>query len=165
MIQIKKYKKNLLYLSTIIFLITYYLKDHDYNPSIKICDDTFFATYSDGLVYIGDEEFLNNIKCDENDVLICDNRKNLDDPNMIIYNSCCITDKDKRNEILEIVCEYEKCYPSSWNRSIESMRLEWFMHNVGYFFNYKRARTTDVDLNNNDEEKYDKKVLRKVLKL
>lgn len=165
-IEIKKYKKNILYLSTILFFITYYLKnDYNYNASYEIVDDTFFATYSNGLVYIGNEKYLDSIECNENDILICDSRDKLEDPDMVIYNSFNITDKNIRNEILEIVCEYEKNYPSNWNRSIESMRVEWFMHNIGYFFNYKRDRTTDVDLNNNDEEKYNKKILRKVLKI
>ncbi len=161
----KKYKKQLLYLTAVISLIAYYGKDHKYSPNYEIIDDEAFASYSDGLVYIGDEAFLNSVKCSENDILVCDNRNNQDDPDMIIHNSCNITDKDTRNEILEIVCEYEKCYPSKWERSIESMRLEWFMHNVSYYFNYRRDRTMDVDLNNKDEKKYSSKTLRKALKL
>lgn len=164
-INIKKYKKKLLYFSAMIFFLNYYLKDYKYDSSYEIIDSNFFATYSDGLVYIGDKEFLDKIECKENDILICDNRNAQEDPDIIIYDSSRINDKNKRNEILEIICEYEKKYPTNWNRSIESMRLEWFMHNISYFCNYKRNRTTDVDLDNDDEEKYNNKLLRKVLRL
>ena len=88
-----------------------------------------------------------------------------DDPNFKIYNSCRITNKDERNEILEILCQYEKDYPSNWNRTIESLRLEWFAHNFFYFFDYQTHRTTDVDLNNGDEKIYDNSLLRRILKL
>lgn len=162
----KKSKKRLFLVSAFILLIGYYSKDYKYKKNnYKIVDGNFYATYSDGLVYIGDEDFLNNITASEYDVLVCDSRENTKNPDMIIYNSYLIEDKDKRNEILEIICEYEKCYPSNWNRSIESMRLEWYMHNLSYFLNFRKDRTTDVDFDNDDEKKYDKILLRKVLKL
>ena len=56
-------------------------------------------------------------------------------------------------------------YPSKWNRSLKSMRLEWFVHNLLHDFNYKLDHTTDVDFNNEDEQKFDKEVIRKLLKL
>ena len=45
------------------------------------------------------------------------------------------------------------------------MRVEWIMHNISYFFDYERHRTTDVDLDNNDEKVYNNTILRKILKL
>ena len=54
-------------------------------------------------------------------------------------------------------------YPSVWERSIESMRNEWEVHNWAYRFDYKKNRTTDVDFNIGDEEKYSSKILTKML--
>ena len=45
------------------------------------------------------------------------------------------------------------------------MRLEWLMHNLGYRFNYKKDHTTDIDLDNDDEEKFNKKILNWLLKI
>ena len=84
---------------------------------------------------------------------------------MVICNSCNIRDKDIRNEILEVLCCYEEMYPSRWDRTIESMRLEWFYHNVSYYLNYKVSHSSEVDLNNGDEERYDNKVLSRILRI
>ena len=84
---------------------------------------------------------------------------------MCIHDSYKINDKDRRNDILEVLCLYENMYPSDWNRSLESMRLEWFMHNLGHDFNYKKDHSDHVDLNNEDEDDYDDKVLRKLFRL
>ncbi len=84
---------------------------------------------------------------------------------MKIYSSYRIHDKEIRNDILEVLCRYEVCYPSRWNRSIEFMRLEWTIHNISYLFHNRRDRTRDVDLDNFDEKNYDKKILNKILKL
>ena len=56
-------------------------------------------------------------------------------------------------------------YPSEWDRSLESMRLEWFCHNASYYMNYKIDSSYEVDLNNKDEDKYDSEVLRRFLRL
>ena len=84
---------------------------------------------------------------------------------MVICNSCNIKDKDIRNDILEVLCIYEEMYPSNWDRSIESMRFEWFCHNAAYYVNYKVDDAYEVDLNNNDESKYDNKVLRRIFRI
>ena len=84
---------------------------------------------------------------------------------MKIYSSYRIDDRDLRNEILEVLCRYEECYPSPWDRTIESMRLEWLMHNYSYFFNHETNRTEDVDLNNKEEEYYDNPILRRMFKV
>lgn len=144
-----------------------YLYKHNYKPNYKILGkgEEAYASYSNGLVYIGDKEFLDNLHdLNENDVLVLDHRYG-DDPNMEIYNSYIFNDKDIRNEILEIICCYEKEYPSEWDRSIESMRLEWFCHNISWYFNYKTDHTSEVDLDNDDEVKYDQKILSRILKL
>ena len=161
----KKINRKIFLLIAFIIILDYYSKDYEYEPSYEIIKEDAFASYSNGLVYIGSEKYLETIKYSENDVLICDNRHNLENPDMIIYNSYRIKNKEQINEILNIICDYEKCYPSKWNRTIESMRLEWYIHNVSYYCNYSISRSINVDLDNNEAEKYKNKVLNKILKI
>lgn len=134
--------------------------DHKVIPNYEIVDKkNYYANYSNGKVYIGKRKNIEKITdASENDILILD-RRDEDDPNMQILSSYRIIDANIQNEILEIINEYEKEYPSSWNRSTNSMRVEWFIHNVLYYLNYNRERTTDVDFNNEDA-----KVYRKIIK-
>ena len=125
-------------------------------------DSPAFARYSGGLVYIDDKE---NHQCllQEGDVLILDERY-YKDPNIKICDSYRVKTYKERKEILEILCLYEEMFPSRWDRSLESMLLEWSLHNKSFFFDYEIDSSTDVDLNNADEEKYDHVVLQKLLK-
>ncbi len=107
---------------------------------------------------------MDSIDVFEGDVLIEDFRYG-DNPDMCIYDSYKIDDKDKRNDILEVLCLYEDMYPSSWDRSIDSMRLEWYMHNLGHYLNYKKDHNDNVDLDNEDEDDFDNKVLTRLLRL
>ena len=166
---IKSRKKKAIGISAGAFVLAMlaYLYKHQYKPNYQILDkcEGPYASYSCGFVYIGDKEYLNSLEgLSLNDILVLDERDQKD-PNIEIYNSYIINDKDIRNEILEIICCYENEYPSEWDRSIESMRLEWFCHNVSWYLNYKTDRTSEVDLNNKDEERYDQKVLSRILKL
>ena len=164
----KKKKKIMCATAACLVLGAYtYTRKNEYNPNYTILNYEYgpFACYSDGYVYIGDREYLDNLdNISPSDVLVLDDRTDKD-PNMEIYNSYLITDKDKRNEILEIICYYEMLYPSEWDRSIESMRLEWYFHNVGYYLNYRASEAKEVDLNNKDEKKYDHEVLRRILRI
>jgi len=160
----KKWQKTLIGLGIFIALCSYSL-DNSYDTSaVEIVNEDYYATYSDGAVYIGDRCFLDGVNCNEGDILVEDLRYN-DDPDMKVINSIDIKDKNKRNEILEILCSYEEDNPSTWNRSIESMRLEWLMHNISYDYGLEKRRTKDVDLDNEDEDEYDNKVLSKIFKL
>ena len=163
----KDKKKLLLLAGASCLLIAAYPYKHVYHPNFEILDDSenAFAKYSYGYVYIGDEEYLNSLtNVNNNDILVLDER-NTSKPNMSVYHSCNIKDKEIRNEILEIICYYEQIHPSIWNRSIESMRLEWFCHNVGYYLNYQKDRTEQVDLDNKDEDKYNSEFIRRMLRL
>ena len=162
----KKISKRNKLIVTSVILCLYLGYRHKYQKEYEILPDTeiAYARYDDGYIYIGDEEYLETITPNEGDVLVEDHREQKD-PNMVIYNSCNIHDKDDKNAILEVLCEYENQYPSDWDRSIESMRLEWFIHNFGYYFNYKLDHTTDIDLDNDDEKTFDKKILNYLLKI
>lgn len=164
---LQKNKKKLALFGALLLLTTYHAVDYEYHPKYEIIDeyDGAYAKYSLGKMYIGDFQFLSSLSnLSENDILVLDQRGRKD-PNMKVFNSRLIFDKNIRNEVLEVLCEYERCHPSDWDRSIESMRVEWLMHNLSYFFNYERNRTADVDLNNADEKYYDNIIYRKILKL
>lgn len=153
-------------LITTIILAIYLNYKHQYNPQYKILSNTkdAFAQYEDGFIYIGNKKYIDNIKIKDGDILIEDKRLE-EDPDIVIYDSYEIKNKDLRNTVLEVICCYEKENPSNWNRSIESMRLEWFIHNVCYQFKYKPEHTMDVNLNNADEEKYNNKIIQNILKI
>ena len=162
----RRLKRSLLALSMAILLVSYGSYEHVYHPNYEILDekDLAFARYSRGKIYIGDKCFLEGICPNEGDILVLDDRFD-DNPDMKIYSSSDISDKEIRNEILEVLCRYEECYPSPWDRTIESMRLEWFWHNMSYDFNHQTNRTKDVDLDNNDQDIYDNDILRRILKI
>ena len=164
-----KQRKKILFTSILLFVISFYHEDYEYHADYEIIseedDSLAYAKYRDGLIYIGDREFLSCIDCQKGDILIEDQRYSLLDPNMKIYSSYEIVDKESRNDIIEVIQEYEKKYPSTWNRTKDSMRLEWFLHNIFYDFGYQRNRTTNVDLDNEDEEVYSHKILQKIFKL
>ena len=139
--------------------------DHKLSSNYEIrIEEEYFANYSKGKVYIGNKEFIDNLTdIKDNDILIIDNRDG-EDPNIRILSSYKITDSNVRDEILEILLEYESIYPSSWERSFDSMRVEWLIHNMLYYLNYQKNRTQDVDFNNKDEKTYQKrKLLKKII--
>ena len=139
--------------------------DHKKVPNYQIAvHQKYFARYSDGNVYIGNESFIKKLKnVSENDVLIVDGRKS-SDSYVKILSSYKIMDLNICSEILEFISEYEKMHPSRWDRSINSMRVEWFMHNLLYYLNYERDRTKDVDFNNSEQEIYSKKLVKNLIK-
>ena len=156
-------------LSLAAFLFVYYNIDYKYEPSYKIVGEMNsikpYATYSKGSVYIlKNKDQIKKLNLLEDDIVIIDQRKG-DNPNMQIISSYSITDRNTRNEIIDIMQEYNTRYPSEWKRTTESLRLEWFVHNFLYGFDYKLDHTTDVDFDNNDEEKFNKPFINHLLKI
>ena len=164
----KKTKRIITSISAALLLFVYYNYDYKYVPQYEIvCNNKThcYASYRNGNVYIvKDIKQMKNIDIDENDVIVIDNR-NSKDPDYKILCSYLITDKNARNDIIEILCQYEEEHPSKWNRTKESMRVEWFVHNLLHIFNYQTDHTTDVDLNNQDEEKFNNEIYQKLLKI
>lgn len=164
-----KRQHRLIVLALLAGLTFFSTRERKYEPDYEIvAEDEFdnpFARYSKGNIYIGSEEYINYIKpyVNEEDILIIDSSSISDDPNFTIIDSYLIEDKDLINEILEVIIAYAELHPSHWNRSIESMRNEYMIHNIFYNLNYERERTSSVDLNNEDEEKYNSKLLSKIL--
>lgn len=107
-----------------------------------------------GNIYIGREDYLKGLKnVKDNDVLIL-NQTYISNPNFRIYDSYKITNIEDMNYILNYLLEYEKNHPSKWERSINSMRNEWIAHNLAYRFDINSKRAKDLDLDNDDENKY-----------
>lgn len=162
-------KKKILFVTTAAISFGFFKYEHKYTPEYNIieCSECgAVATYSNGLIYIGDNNFINNINnIKENDILIIDDRKK-SESNIKIISSYKIDNKDLRNDILTVILEYTNLYPiEEWDRSIESMRLEWFIHNLLYDFNYEIERTKDVDFTSDEEDRYNNHILRKLFKL
>ena len=148
-------KKNKLITLSILLLFIVAGCNSEYSIDNTIIN---YIPYSNGKIYIGSEDYLKSINdLTSSDILILDERDKKD-PNIKIYNSSFIVNTDLIEEILNILLEYEEKNPSDWNRSLESMRTEWILHNASYYLNYKRERTKDVDLNNKDEDKYIKRL-------
>ena len=113
-----------------------------------------------GNIYIGDEEYLESLEnVGEKDVIIVDQRKS-EDPNMKILDSYKIKSVTEMDCVLQELLKYEEENPTDWDRTYDSMKNEWIIHNISYLLHYDRERTKDVDLNNKDENVY-KKVLLK----
>ena len=149
-------KKTLIILIICFFILTGCSKKNDLNLN------NGYIEYSKGRIFIGNKKYLSSLDdIKEGDVLILDQR-NAKAPNIKIYNSYLINDILTINEILNIIYEYEKINPSNWDRSIESMRNEWVIHNLLYYSNKEINRTKDVDLNNIDEEKY-KNIIKNII--
>ena len=145
--------KYLLLVGASILCVSTTKEPYKYHPNYEILDNyKAYAKYSNGYVYIGDEEYLKGIKFKPGDVLVLDERE--EKKNIKIINSYLITDKETQNDILNIILAYENEYPSSWERSIETMREEWKVHNVLYGLNIRKSSTTDVDFENNEEKVY-----------
>ena len=144
-------------------VISAFPSNYDYNPCYEITENNLaYARYSLGYVYIGDQNFLNSIDAKENDILVLDERE--ENLNVKIINSYLVEDANVRNEILCIIQEYEKEYPTAWERSLESMRTEWAVHNFFYNMHMRKTSTVDVDFENNEEKLYKGKVLAKYFK-
>ena len=125
-----------------------------YNHNYEYRTNAPFAYYKGGNIYICNYAIINKIRDDSTeDIYIIDDR-NKEDPNFRICNSYEIIEPSEMNKILNVLLEYEKKYPSDWRRSVASMRREWIAHNICYYFDVEKNRTSEVDLNNEDENKY-----------
>lgn len=109
--------------------------------------------YSQGTIYIGDENYLNEIELNYGDMRALDQR-NDSDPNVKLYDSYKVDDPRIRDEIIEGLLCYEEVFPSNWYRTKKSATREWTTHNTFYRLGVFPTNTKDVDLNNGDENIY-----------
>ncbi len=113
-----------------------------------------YGTYTNGNVYIVPETELGTVQSivNKKDVIIVDKRSS-EDPNMQVQKSYRITSKTQKEEIAQIMLDYNIANPvdPEWIRTKSSIVTEWTLHNLAYYVGYKRERTADTDLNNADE--------------
>ncbi len=103
--------------------------------------------YSDGIVRISEI----NTPSQENTVNVLDLR-DYGNPGMKVIDSYKIRDIDAMKEIIEIMLDYNnKNYITpSWNRSEDSMVIEWILHNMFYDLGILVDHSGDTDFNNNE---------------
>lgn len=168
-----KYKKRLLiYLSITLGIGAYFIYEHPYTNGYSINMDEnseAFGSYSKGNIYIGTRTYLSSLmgKINPGDVLIEQGYKvdeGYNDPNYKIYSSHLITDREDRNDILNVLSIYNKSIPWNFNRTLESMRIEWTVHNLLYELGIEQDRTNEVDLNNGDEVLYSNPIFKSLIK-
>ena len=164
--------KAAIFLSMSLGLASYICYDHPYNNYVSINSDESGAIgyYSKGRVFIGDHIYIKSLMGNirPGDVLIEQGYRATGDesldPNYKIYSSFLIDDKDDRNTILNLLLWYDEQHSFGFNRSLDSLRVEWTVHNILYELGIEKNRTKDVDLNNDDEEKFSNPVLKRLLK-
>ncbi len=147
-------KKKVLFFITSVILITTVRAKKLNNSDYNIVDKDYYATYLGGKVYIGSKGYINKLDdITNNDILIIDERYK-EDPNIRVKDSYKINNNNDRKNIIRIILDYEKRYPSDWDRSYKSMLFEWKVHNILYQLGYNKKRTSEVDFNNEDEYIY-----------
>ena len=81
-----------------------------FSSSLEIMEDSkAFASYSKGLIYVGDIFYLRemNDSLDDCDIFILDQRYKIDS-NMKILSSCYISDKNDKEDIVKALLMYEE---------------------------------------------------------
>ena len=139
-------------------------KEIEYNPDYVVGKLVPYAKYNGKNIYIAPDELIDEADLDKDGIYIGQCFKNnKNDFNMSIHDSYKIIYSDDQNAILTILIHYDKEYPSEWNRTLESMKNEWDIHNICYYLGYETERTGTVDLNNFDEEMYNNNKLMIIL--
>lgn len=105
----------------------------------------YIETIDNNTIHITD-----NYKINDNEILIIDDRKNLN--NIQIVNSYKIKDKDLQIKIIDTILKYNKKYPNNnWIRTSNSMYMEWQLHNFIYNIGLFKKHTISVDFGSKEE--------------
>ena len=109
------------------------------------------TTTTEKQIYFGPEK---DYPVSSNGVRVVDARW-CDNPDVQIRYSCEIRNKEEMKEILQIILKYNEQNPSSpeWDRSLDSLIVEWDVHNQFFDWNIVRSSAEHVDLDNEDEGK------------
>lgn len=149
--------KAIFLLSTYLYMFSFFMpkfnKEDVNNTGIENSSFEPYTQYSNGNIYILDERIKNIPHVDNGDIYIIDSRDSRN-PDMQICDSFKIKTKEEMIEILNIMLEYEEENPSKWDRTLNSMLNEWYIHNMCYYNYLCQSRTSCVDMDNNDENKY-----------
>lgn len=159
----------IVYIFATFILYGYLRSAHVYTPHYNIVSgESYYATYSNGKIFIGDYAYIKSIDSEisSNDVIVIDGRSDPVNPYMKVVFPQLITDKEIREEIIEVMQIYEYYRPSDWNRTNPSMRLQWFKHNIHYYISHNLGKTVDIEFSNDKEKKYyNFRVLNRLFKL
>ena len=111
-----------------------------------------YAIYQNGTIYICHD--VKDIDYQKDDIVILDLRDEKED--ICIRDSYRLDDISSQEALIQLIIDYNKLYPSQklWQRSEESLLNEWLIHNLAYKLNISRERTSDVDFENKEENKY-----------
>lgn len=78
-----------------------------------------------------------------------------ENPSFRIFDSYQIRKNSVKREVLSAMIAYNEAYPSEpkWQRTENSLVLEWMEHNFAYRVGFLRSRASNVDLDNRAEGK------------
>lgn len=126
----------------------------NYNDNYDLVSSEIFATYNNYNLYMVPIENSQNICDDNNDnIYIIDYRESTN-PVLKVNNSYRITSINEMINIINVIQEYDRKYPSKWNRTTKSMVYEWITHNICYYLDIEKDRAYEVDFDNDDEVVY-----------
>lgn len=122
-----------------------------------------YAYYKGKNIYIVKEEVFDKMNKKSNDIYLLDFR-NVFNSNVQIYNSRLIHDQEDMYNILGVLLEYDREFPNDkWNRSLDGMYIEWYLHNVFYDHSILQERSRDVDLDTRDIFIFENPIVKKLL--
>lgn len=159
----KKRNKIILLLST-YFIILFAPKSNskhsiEYNQNYTYQSCEPYGYYKGKRIYISDGYTINELlNSDDTSIYIIDERT-IFNPDISIYNSYKIHNNDEKFAIINAILQYEKEYPSPWERKASSMKNEWDIHNICYELGIDRNSTDSIDFDNDDASIYDSKIL------
>ena len=122
-----------------------------------------YTTYSGGNIYIADKDTIMNVLVESNDIYVIDER-NGTNPNMVVVNSYKIRSLKQIEELIDTLLQYEEENPSDWDRTKSSLYNEILLHNLGFDLGIEKIRTRNVDFDNNDQDKFESPILRRIIK-
>ena len=135
---------------------------YPYNPNPKYTIEAY-STYSKGNIYIADKDTILDVLVESDDIYIIDDR-NSPNPNMVVVNSYKIRSKEDIDRLIDTILQYEEENPSDWERTRASLYNELKLHNAGFDVGFQRIRTRNVDFDNEDEDKFNTPLLRRLIK-
>lgn len=119
----------------------------------------YFGSCNGYDVYFGSENELKQYSKNDKNICIIDGSRGLN-PNYKICDSYRITNEQEMYNIIGIIMEYDKLYPSRWHRSLDGLQIEWYLHNVCYEMNIFIDRSDSVDLDMRDYFIFEDSVLK-----
>lgn len=122
-------------------------------------NDDYFASCNGYNIYFGNAESLKQHSKNDKNICIIDSSKGLN-PNYRVCDSYRITNEQEMYNIIGVIIEYSKLYPSSWHRSLDGLQIEWYVHNICYEMNILVDRSDSVDLDMRDYFIFEDSVLK-----